>query len=274
MLTLLSSAHVTSPDDIIEAVGFKSGSSTPQRSGSTAGLHRPRLSIDSASPAIDLPQLSSSLPGSLSGSSPQLTPRQGSHTMDFFEMCASLITTLARWGLLTPDARCNLDVSGVFKPTADAGRWECRCLSDFLFLSPLFTCVPVVFHRKGEWKCEKRCLSPQIKETQRGSLLQKGRFNSFFFLILTQSLGQGLGVWTSSLWEVILGLQSVKASKGQVHCHASQKYLQSITNCWNVIAHHNTWWRHILLRFPQTLIVRSLCLLSYIFVKAWSLNWR
>ncbi|KAM7410318.1 hypothetical protein PAMA_001658 [Pampus argenteus] len=83
-------------DDIIEAVGFKSGSSTPQRSGSTAGLHRPRLSIDSASPAMDLPQLSSSLPGSLSGSSPLLTPRQGSHTMDFFEMCASLITTLAR----------------------------------------------------------------------------------------------------------------------------------------------------------------------------------
>ncbi|MEQ2197063.1 protein kinase, AMP-activated, alpha 2 catalytic subunit [Xenoophorus captivus] len=83
-------------DDIIDAVGFKSGSSTPQRSGSTAGLHRPRLSIDSASPAIDLPQLSSSLPGSLSGSSPLLTPRQGSHTMDFFEMCASLITTLAR----------------------------------------------------------------------------------------------------------------------------------------------------------------------------------
>ncbi|XP_070688709.1 5'-AMP-activated protein kinase catalytic subunit alpha-2 [Pempheris klunzingeri] len=83
-------------DDIIEAVGFKSGSSTPQRSGSTAGLHRPRLSIDSASLAMDLPLLSSSLPGSLSGSSHQLTPRQGSHTMDFFEMCASLITTLAR----------------------------------------------------------------------------------------------------------------------------------------------------------------------------------
>ncbi|XP_056132604.1 5'-AMP-activated protein kinase catalytic subunit alpha-2 isoform X1 [Lampris incognitus] len=83
-------------DDIIEAVGFKSGSSTPQRSGSAAGLHRPRLSIDSASPAMDLPQLSSSLPGSLSGSSPLLSPRQGSHTMDFFEMCASLITTLAR----------------------------------------------------------------------------------------------------------------------------------------------------------------------------------
>ncbi|XP_077439805.1 5'-AMP-activated protein kinase catalytic subunit alpha-2 isoform X1 [Vanacampus margaritifer] len=84
-------------DDIIEAAGFKSGSSTPQRSGSTAGLLRPRLSIDSASQAAEMPPLSSSLPGSLCGSSPTLfPPRQGSHTMDFFEMCASLITTLAR----------------------------------------------------------------------------------------------------------------------------------------------------------------------------------
>ncbi|KAG7487682.1 hypothetical protein MATL_G00026580 [Megalops atlanticus] len=80
-------------DDVIEQ---KSGSSTPQRSGSAAGLHRPRLSIDSASVAVEMPQLSSSLPGSLTGSTPLLAPRQGSHTMDFFEMCASLITTLAR----------------------------------------------------------------------------------------------------------------------------------------------------------------------------------
>ncbi|KAL7871903.1 hypothetical protein AOLI_G00030890 [Acnodon oligacanthus] len=80
-------------DDIIEQ---KSGSSTPQRSGSAAGLHRPRLSIDSATVAVEMPQLSSSLPGSLPGSTPMLAPRQGSHTMDFFEMCASLITTLAR----------------------------------------------------------------------------------------------------------------------------------------------------------------------------------
>ncbi|XP_036437475.1 5'-AMP-activated protein kinase catalytic subunit alpha-2 [Colossoma macropomum] len=80
-------------DDIIEQ---KSGSSTPQRSGSAAGLHRPRLSIDSATVAVEMPQLSSSLPGSLHGSTPMLAPRQGSHTMDFFEMCASLITTLAR----------------------------------------------------------------------------------------------------------------------------------------------------------------------------------
>nr|ARF07713.1 adenosine activated protein kinase alpha 2 [Megalobrama amblycephala] len=71
-------------DDVIE---HKSGSSTPQRSGSTAGLHRPRLSIDSASVAVEMPQLSSSLPGSLTGSTPLLAPRQGSHTMDFFEMC-------------------------------------------------------------------------------------------------------------------------------------------------------------------------------------------
>ncbi|XP_030626845.1 5'-AMP-activated protein kinase catalytic subunit alpha-2 [Chanos chanos] len=83
-------------DDVIEQ---KSGSSTPQRSGSAAGLHglhRPRLSIDSATVAVETPQLSSSLPGSFSGSAPLLSPRQGSHTMDFFEMCASLITTLAR----------------------------------------------------------------------------------------------------------------------------------------------------------------------------------
>ncbi|XP_016378520.1 5'-AMP-activated protein kinase catalytic subunit alpha-2 [Sinocyclocheilus rhinocerous] len=79
-----------------DAIEHKSGSSTPQRSGSTAGLHRPRLSIDSASVAVEMPQLSSSLPGSLSGSTPLLAPRQGSHTMDFFETCASLITTLAR----------------------------------------------------------------------------------------------------------------------------------------------------------------------------------
>ncbi|XP_051501584.1 5'-AMP-activated protein kinase catalytic subunit alpha-2 isoform X1 [Myxocyprinus asiaticus] len=81
-------------DDVIE---HKSGSSTPQRSGSTAGLHRPRLSIDStATVAVEMPQLSSSLPGSFTGITPLLAPRQGSHTMDFFEMCASLITTLAR----------------------------------------------------------------------------------------------------------------------------------------------------------------------------------
>ncbi|KAK6484517.1 5'-AMP-activated protein kinase catalytic subunit alpha-2 isoform X1, partial [Huso huso] len=78
-------------DDVIEQ---KSGSSTPKRSGSLAGLHRPRLSLDAA--ASDGLSLGGSLTGSLTGSTPSITPRQGSHTMDFFEMCASIITMLAR----------------------------------------------------------------------------------------------------------------------------------------------------------------------------------
>ncbi|RXM98893.1 5'-AMP-activated protein kinase catalytic subunit alpha-2 [Acipenser ruthenus] len=78
-------------DDVIDQ---KSGSSTPKRSGSLAGLHRPRLSLDAA--ASDGLSLGGSLTGSLTGSTPSITPRQGSHTMDFFEMCASIITMLAR----------------------------------------------------------------------------------------------------------------------------------------------------------------------------------
>ncbi|XP_064415913.1 5'-AMP-activated protein kinase catalytic subunit alpha-2 isoform X2 [Latimeria chalumnae] len=78
-------------DDIMEQ---KSGSSTPQRSGSAAGLHRPRLSIDAT--IADTQSLSGSLSGSFTASVTSITPRLGSHTMDFFEMCASLITTLAR----------------------------------------------------------------------------------------------------------------------------------------------------------------------------------
>lgn len=74
----------------------RSGSSTPQRSCSAAGLHRPRSSFDSVTPEGH--SLSGSLTGSLTGNTlSSVTPRLGSHTMDFFEMCASLITTLARW---------------------------------------------------------------------------------------------------------------------------------------------------------------------------------
>ncbi|XP_006635063.1 5'-AMP-activated protein kinase catalytic subunit alpha-2 isoform X2 [Lepisosteus oculatus] len=80
-------------DDVVEQ---KSGSSTPQHSTSAAGLHRPRLSIDSVAIVMETPVLSGLLSGSLTGSTHLVTPRQGSHTMDFFEMCASLITTLAR----------------------------------------------------------------------------------------------------------------------------------------------------------------------------------
>ncbi|CAH2310473.1 5 -AMP-activated kinase catalytic subunit alpha-2 [Pelobates cultripes] len=78
-------------DEVMEQ---KSGSSTPQRSCSAAGLHRPRLSIDSST-AECLSQ-SGPLFGSFTGSFALASPRLGSHTMDFFEMCASLITTLAR----------------------------------------------------------------------------------------------------------------------------------------------------------------------------------
>lgn len=150
-------------DDIIEAVGFKSGSSTPQRSGSTAGLHRPRLSIDSASPAIDLPQLSSSLPGSLSGSSPMLTPRQGSHTMDFFEMCASLITTLARWVPLSHKPGYNLNASVVFRLVTDLCCWECRRLDWCPLSVSSLIFIPALWHWKGEQKCGEQWLSPQMK---------------------------------------------------------------------------------------------------------------
>ncbi|XP_029473940.1 5'-AMP-activated protein kinase catalytic subunit alpha-2 isoform X1 [Rhinatrema bivittatum] len=78
-------------DEIAEP---KSGSSTPQRSCSAAGLHRPRLSIDSV--MSECPPLSRSFSGSFAGSISSASPRLGSHTMDFFEMCASLITMLAR----------------------------------------------------------------------------------------------------------------------------------------------------------------------------------
>lgn len=78
-----------------EVVEQRSGSSTPQRSCSAAGLHRPRSSFDSST--AENHSLSGSLTGSLTGSSlSSAPPRLGSHTMDFFEMCASLITTLAR----------------------------------------------------------------------------------------------------------------------------------------------------------------------------------
>lgn len=79
-------------DDVMEQ---RSGSSTPQRSCSAAGLQRPRLSIDAAA-AAECQSLMGSLSGSFVGSIPSVPPRLGSHTMDFFEMCASLIMALAR----------------------------------------------------------------------------------------------------------------------------------------------------------------------------------
>ncbi|XP_070605076.1 5'-AMP-activated protein kinase catalytic subunit alpha-2 [Erythrolamprus reginae] len=77
-------------DDVMEQ---RSGSSTPQRSSSAARLHRPRLSLDSAT--VDCQSLPGSPTGSFTGSMSSMTPRFGSHTLDFFEMCASLIMALA-----------------------------------------------------------------------------------------------------------------------------------------------------------------------------------
>lgn len=90
----------------------RSGSSTPQRSCSAAGLHRPRLSIDAAA-AAECQSLMGSLSGSFVGSISSVPPRLGSHTMDFFEMCASLIMALARWaGHRTPSTwRCTVRTS-------------------------------------------------------------------------------------------------------------------------------------------------------------------
>ncbi|ETE70007.1 5'-AMP-activated protein kinase catalytic subunit alpha-2, partial [Ophiophagus hannah] len=68
-------------DDVVEQ---RSGSSTPQRSSSAARLHRPRLSLDSAT--VDCQSLPGSPTGSLTGSMSSVTPRLGSHTLDFFEI--------------------------------------------------------------------------------------------------------------------------------------------------------------------------------------------
>ncbi|KAF3819792.1 hypothetical protein GH733_015301, partial [Mirounga leonina] len=71
-----------------EVVEQRSGSSTPQRSCSAAGLHRPRSSFDCVT--AESHSLPGSLPGSLTGSTlSSVPPRLGSHTMDFFEMCAN-----------------------------------------------------------------------------------------------------------------------------------------------------------------------------------------
>ncbi|XP_072275442.1 5'-AMP-activated protein kinase catalytic subunit alpha-2 isoform X2 [Pyxicephalus adspersus] len=75
-------------DDSVEQ---KSTSASLQRSYSGAGLHRHRLSVDSNASDSQY----GSVCGSFTGSLLLAVPRVGSHTMDFFEMCASLITTLA-----------------------------------------------------------------------------------------------------------------------------------------------------------------------------------
>lgn len=96
-------------DDMLEA---KSGTATPHRSGSV-GNYRTTIKndvdgADAASTSTSTPvhptkaaegSLASSLTSSIDstgGADSASLPRPGSHTIEFFEMCANLIKLLAR----------------------------------------------------------------------------------------------------------------------------------------------------------------------------------
>uniref|UniRef100_A0A452H7H3 5'-AMP-activated protein kinase catalytic subunit alpha-1 n=3 Tax=Gopherus TaxID=38771 RepID=A0A452H7H3_9SAUR len=81
-------------DEIIEA---KSGTTTPQRSGSVSSYRscQKESDGDAQGKSADV-SLTSSLTSSVDSSSADLTSRPGSHTIEFFEMCANLIKILAQ----------------------------------------------------------------------------------------------------------------------------------------------------------------------------------
>lgn len=98
---------VSFPDDMLEA---KSGTATPLRSGSVGNY---RTAVKNDVDATDGPVTSNlvhsakategSLASSLTSSTDSMggvdnasVPRPGSHTIEFFEMCANLIKLLAR----------------------------------------------------------------------------------------------------------------------------------------------------------------------------------
>lgn len=98
---------VSFPDDMLEA---KSGTATPLRSGSVGNY---RTTVKNDADATDGPVTSNlvhsakategSLASSLTSSTDSTggvdnapVPRPGSHTIEFFEMCANLIKLLAR----------------------------------------------------------------------------------------------------------------------------------------------------------------------------------
>lgn len=82
------------PDEITEA---KSGTATPQRSGSVSNYRSCQKDSDAdvQGKSADT-SLTSSVSSSLDSSTADLTPRPGSHTIEFFEMCANLIKILAQ----------------------------------------------------------------------------------------------------------------------------------------------------------------------------------
>lgn len=82
------------PDEITEV---KSGTATPQRSGSVSNYRSCQKDSDAdvQGKSVDT-SLTSSVTSSLDSSTADLTPRPGSHTIEFFEMCANLIKILAQ----------------------------------------------------------------------------------------------------------------------------------------------------------------------------------
>ncbi|OWK57803.1 5'-AMP-activated protein kinase catalytic subunit alpha-1 [Lonchura striata] len=82
-------------DDEIAEV--KSGTATPQRSGSVSNYKScPKDSDADAQGKSTDTSLTSSVNSSLDSSTADVTPRPGSHTIEFFEMCANLIKILAQ----------------------------------------------------------------------------------------------------------------------------------------------------------------------------------
>lgn len=81
-------------DEIIET---KSGTATPQRSGSVSNYRSCQKDSDGDAQGKSADtSLTSSMTSSLDSSTADLTPRPGSHTIEFFEMCANLIKILAQ----------------------------------------------------------------------------------------------------------------------------------------------------------------------------------
>ncbi|XP_026522230.1 5'-AMP-activated protein kinase catalytic subunit alpha-1 isoform X3 [Notechis scutatus] len=81
-------------DEMMEG---KSGTTTPQRSGSVTNYRSGQKDSDpdvQAKPSDA--SLTSSVTSSLDSSTTEITPRSGSHTIEFFEMCANLIKILAQ----------------------------------------------------------------------------------------------------------------------------------------------------------------------------------
>ncbi|XP_041331194.1 5'-AMP-activated protein kinase catalytic subunit alpha-1-like isoform X4 [Pyrgilauda ruficollis] len=81
-------------DEITEA---KSGTATPQRSGSVSNCRSCQKDSDgdAQGKSADM-SLTSSVTSLIDSSKAELIPRPGSHTIEFFEMCANLIKILAQ----------------------------------------------------------------------------------------------------------------------------------------------------------------------------------